>query len=336
MVKKLKIGMVTVHPHGQPWSEVLRGCEDAEITHVWDYNPGEAAKFADRYGIPNVCTSPEEMIGKIDAVMIPGGRPLPMGATDSVWAQTEPMGMQPSQHLELARPFLEAGIPTLIDKPLADTMEEANGIIAAASRGGALLMSCSAQRYDQQLLAAKEIIRCGGLGPVRAVNVVLGTGPTDLAWYVIHGIEGIATMFGTDVESVTAVTGNTSIDQGGHHLPHSTSFILKYRSGPLVSLMLLREKANREGTEKLWPLDYIPPPYLTLFYQYQIYGDLDHMNIRVVGKAYYFAMIRSFIDSVKSGNQPISNEEMLEINRLLLSLPEAVRCGQTVNPQKIR
>jgi predicted dehydrogenase len=335
MNKKLKLGMVTVHPHGQPWSEVLRGSADAEITHVWDYNFHEAVKFADRYRFPIICKTPEEMIGKVDAIIIPGGRPLPLGATDSVWSQTEPMGMQPSQHLELAQPFLEAGIPTLIDKPLAGTMEEAKGIIAAASRGGALLMSCSAQRYDQQLLAAKEIINCGGLGPVRAVNIVLGTGPTDLVWYVIHGIEGIATMFGTDVESVTAVTGNTSIDQGGHKLPYATSFILKYRSGPIVSLMLLREKAKREETEKLWPLDYIPPLYLTLYYQYQIYGDLDHMNIRVVGKAYYFAMIRSFIESVKSGNQPIPNEEMLEITRLLLSLPMAVQYGGIINPQNI-
>jgi len=335
MKKKLRFGMLTVHPHGQPWSEVLRNDDEAEITHVWDYSREEAEKFARRYGFRHVCDSPGEMLGKVDAILMPGGRPLPMGATDSVWAQNEPMGIQPSEHLTLAAPFLEAGVPTLIDKPLADSMEEARGLIAAAEKGGALLMSCSAQRYDQQLDAAKEIIACGGLGTVRGASIVLGTGPTDLLWYVIHGVEGLAALFGTDVESVSATAGSTAIDQGGHLLPHATSFVFKYRHGPLVNLLLLREKAVRDGTEKLWPLDYVPPPYLTLYYNYHIFGDLDHLEVRVVGKAYYKAKVRAFVEAVQTGVQPIPNAEMLEITRLLLALAEALKRGGPFDPREI-
>jgi predicted dehydrogenase len=336
MAKQLKLGIVTIQPHAQPWCEVLGFIGDNVITHIWDYDRTEAEKFARRYGIKNVCRNPEEMIGEIDAVLIPGGRPIPMGATDSIWAVNEPMGMRPSDHLTLSKPFLQAGIATLIDKPFADTIGEANDIIAAARKGNAILMSCSAHRYEHQLQSAKEIISCGGLGTVRGVSVILGTGPTDLKWYIIHGIEGIATLFGTDVESVTAVSGNSSIDQGGALLPYATFFILKYRNGPLVSMMLLREKAERDRSERLWPLDYTPLPYLTLYYRYSIFGDFDHLDLRIVGKAYYLEQIKAFINGVRTGSQPVSDQEMLSVTRLLLSLPEALATGKNIDPASYR
>src|SRR5688572_19175064 len=77
--------------------------------------PGESEMMPERipgfteqlrgYGIPLV-ERPEEMLGKIDAVMIES--------------------QQGSRHLERAKPFLAAGLPTFVDKPFAGNTKEAD------------------------------------------------------------------------------------------------------------------------------------------------------------------------------------------------------------------
>ena len=63
------------------------------------------------------------MLGQVDAVLMPGGRPMPEDhVEDTVWSLSEPLGRRPSDHERLSRPLLEAGLPVLIDKPLADSM----------------------------------------------------------------------------------------------------------------------------------------------------------------------------------------------------------------------
>ena len=71
-------------------------------------------------------------------------------------------------------------------------------------------MSCSAVRYDDQIIAAREIIRAGSIGPVQAVTVTLGGGPMAMPWFMIHGIEAITSIFGYDVGRV-----HTAVSAGG-------------------------------------------------------------------------------------------------------------------------
>jgi predicted dehydrogenase len=89
-----------------------------------------------------VLNSMEEVIGKVDGVMI----------SDDVTMA----------HQRRARPFLEAGIPTFIDKSLSPDPSEAAEIIALAQSRGTPLMSCSALRYAKELMEAQD--RIAGLG----------------------------------------------------------------------------------------------------------------------------------------------------------------------------
>lgn len=112
---RLRLGMITVEPHGRPWAEVLSRRSDVSMEYAWDYDADRAKAYAARYGIPRVVDRFEDMVREVDAVMIGGGRRPP--GSDGIW------GENPDDHLELARPFLESGTPTLIDKPLADRLE---------------------------------------------------------------------------------------------------------------------------------------------------------------------------------------------------------------------
>ena len=73
------------------------------------------------------------MIGQVDAVIIP---------TDRGW-----------EHVERARPFIEAGLPLFIDKPLCDREEDLRQFVAW-QREGKPLLSTSCMRYAREFAAA--------------------------------------------------------------------------------------------------------------------------------------------------------------------------------------
>src|SRR5438105_270597 len=75
------------------------GIPEAKVTHVWTDDPREASSVAIAAQIQHVIKRPEDAIGQVDAVMI---------ATDDG-----------ADHVRRARPFVEAGLPVFIDKPLA-------------------------------------------------------------------------------------------------------------------------------------------------------------------------------------------------------------------------
>ena len=76
----------------------------ANVTHIYCDERSDAESVARASLIPNVVDSPDDMIGAVDAVLV---------ATD--------IG---SEHVERARPFVEAGVPVFIDKPLCDNSAE--------------------------------------------------------------------------------------------------------------------------------------------------------------------------------------------------------------------
>src|SRR5690349_7919943 len=109
-------------------ARVVAGCPgDSQI--MPERIPGYTEKLRG-YGIELVA-SPQDLLGKIDAVMIES--------------------QQGSRHLERARPFLEAGLPTFVDKPFAETVAQAEAMIALAQKHNAPLLSCSALRFDHQV-----------------------------------------------------------------------------------------------------------------------------------------------------------------------------------------
>jgi predicted dehydrogenase len=147
------------------------------VQAIWDADPGEAHRVARLANIPEVLPEAADAIGRVDGVLI-----------------CDDMTMQ---HQKLARPFLEAGTPTFVDKPLSPDPGEAAELVALAQQAGAPLMSCSALRYARELSEAKE--RIAALGRIRCAT---GTAPNELVFYGIHALELVHTVLGPGVEWV--------------------------------------------------------------------------------------------------------------------------------------
>lgn len=103
----------------------------------------------------------------------------------------------PEQHYALAEKALKSGKPVYIDKTFADTREEAERIFALADACGAPCFSTSALRFSDTY----KTLSCTG------VNHLTVTGTNLPEIYIVHMLEQVAVVMGTDVDR-TMYTGN--------------------------------------------------------------------------------------------------------------------------------
>jgi predicted dehydrogenase len=110
-------------------------------------------------------------------------------------------------HATIALPLIRSGVHTLIEKPIAQTVAEAEELIAAARSAGVVLAVGHSERFNPAVVAARpylndprfiEVHRLGTqLGRSLDIDVVL-----DL---MIHDLDLILSFVKSDVESVEAV-----------------------------------------------------------------------------------------------------------------------------------
>ena len=96
----------------------------------------------------------------------------------------------PQTHKEIVIPLLRAGIPVLLEKPVAHTYEDAREIIEAARATGTTLLINNIHLFADAFLSLKDsvihqpihIVSCGGNhGPIRSYSSLLDYAPHDLA-----------------------------------------------------------------------------------------------------------------------------------------------------------
>ena len=83
----------------------------------------------------------------------------------------------PAFHREISLAALEAGVPVLSEKPLADTMAAARDITQKANETGVLHMVAQNYRYSAPAQTLKQLLDSGELGQVGSVTVEFFKGP---------------------------------------------------------------------------------------------------------------------------------------------------------------
>ncbi len=187
------------------------GIPGTRVTHVWTDQPDEAALVAAIAKIPHIVKNPADVIGEVDAVFI---------ATDDGF-----------DHVRRARPFIEAGLPVFVDKPLATSLEDLRTFIGW-QRGGARLLSSSGLRYAPELDPYLE-----GSGDLGALRWISST--TAKAWenYGIHALEPVCRLLGPGFTSIRLETAP------GLEVAHLT-----HRSGTQVTLPVIYDGGATFGT----------------------------------------------------------------------------------------
>lgn len=240
------------------------GIPGAEVTHVVCNDRTDAEDVAAVARISNVVDRPEDVIGHVDAVVI---------ATD-----------KGHEHVERARPFIEAGLPVFIDKPLCDNREDLTTFTGWVNRG-AKILSSSGMRY------AKEFTPYHGstheFGELRTIFTTMAK-----KWetYGIHALEGMYPILGPGFVSVRN-TG--TYERNVVHLTH--------RSGCDVVITCSADQIGGSG-------------FITLA------GTKGGTVLRSQDTFHAFkAQLVAFVDYLRTGEPPIPFAQTRELIKLVIA-----------------
>jgi predicted dehydrogenase len=180
----MRAAVVGVGHLGRHHARILASLPGISLAGVVDLNAERAAQIASQYHTRAFGSVDE--IGKLDLAVI---------------------AVPTESHAAIALPLIDSGVHTLIEKPVAQTVGEADSLIAAAKRRGVVLAVGHSERFNPAVAAARPHIKDPrfievhrlGTRPERSldIDVVL-----DL---MIHDLDLILSVVKSDVESVEAV-----------------------------------------------------------------------------------------------------------------------------------
>lgn len=185
-----------------------------KVKYVWGETDEFAKRAMERGNIPNQVKDPNEMLGKIDALIV-----------DHRHAK---------YHLKSAIPFIKEGIPTFIDKPFCYRTDEGKEFLELARQRGTPVTSFSTNAHCTAIFDMKEQVK-----EIENISQVIRTGPVDLDsiyggvfFYGVHTVQPLMYMFGEDIESVR-------INRNGSYGNAS----IKFASG-LFATLIFKSKAR--------------------------------------------------------------------------------------------
>ena len=240
-IRLAMLGMIEGNGHPYSWSAIVNGYDPdemaacpyaaipqylgrhpldtvripgARVTHVWTDDPADAPKVALASLIENIVREPEQVIGQVDAVII---------ATDDG-----------NDHVRRARPFIEAGLPVFVDKPLAINIADLRQF-AAWQREGKILLSTSGMRYAPEMRLSDA--QRAHLGELRWI-----TSFTCKTWerYGIHALEAVHPLLGPGF--LSAQTQH----QAGSDIVH-----LRHPTGAQITLAAIHDAYGSFGAVHL-------------------------------------------------------------------------------------
>src|SRR5439155_12701140 len=218
------------------------------------------------------------------------------------------------RHCDIARPFLEARVPALVEKPLARTIDEADALIAAAAKAGVALAVGHTERFNPAVAAARpmltdprfiEVHRLGAF-PDRSLDI-------DVVFdLMIHDLDVLLSLVTSEVESIEAVgvpvlTGKVDIANAR----------LRFANGCIANLTASRISRDRVRKIRFFQ----PAAYLSIDYAAQKVdvwrlekGDgpvpsIQGGEVDVVAEEPLERELADFVDAVRSDRPPLVTGE---------------------------
>ena len=237
-MKKLKLGIIGISEgNGHPfsWSAIfngynsvaMEGCgfpviprylekqtwpldqiASASVTHVWTQQLSISQLISRACYIDKIVTKPTDMIGEIDGLLL---------ARDDA-----------ENHLKLVKPFLSAGIPVYIDKPIALNLSDLDTLYSLQQYPGQIF-SCSALKYSENFKL--DIKTLDDLGKIKEIHAIT---PKSWAKYSPHIIEPVLSVLGNKLSSKKILERRCSCSQKS-----GQSLSILYENQILVRLFAL-------------------------------------------------------------------------------------------------
>jgi predicted dehydrogenase len=265
-----------------------------ELVAVANHREESAQAFAKRHGISRVTTDWEALATDPDVEAAIVSTPNALHAPQAVT-------------------LLRNGKHVLVEKPMATSVAECDGMIEAARTTGASLMVAHCWRFRDEVIELRDRVASGDLGEVvktRGYGVHAGWGPS--GWFTdpglagggalvdlgVHAIDTARFLLGDpDPDRVCAAIG-TRYAEGRYQVDDDGILLISWSNGTnsvvesgwwqprLAGLEADTEVYGTAGYARIWPPD--PPS-----------ADYEHCT-----QPMYTAQVAEFLDAISEGRQP--------------------------------
>jgi len=154
--RELRLGVIGCGGIANAHLRAITAAGGTKLIAVADVDEARAQAFVEKYGGADVHTSWEPLLAdaRVEAVLIPLPHHL---------------------HAPAAIAALDAGKHVLVEKPISNTLAEADAMLEAAERAGTVLMVGHMKRFHRPTVAIQRCIAAGQIGePVSFEAVWLG------------------------------------------------------------------------------------------------------------------------------------------------------------------
>ena len=183
-MKKLRVGVIGVGYLGKFHAEKYARMDDVELVGVVDIIPERADSVAKKFGAA-AFTDYGDLMGRVDAV--------------SVVVPT-------TLHYPISRYFLEHDVDVLIEKPMTQTLEEADALIEIADSRGPIIQVGHLERFNPAVMALSDVLEEPLFVESHRLHIFKdrGTEVDVVLDLMIHDIDIILNFVKSEVESIHA------------------------------------------------------------------------------------------------------------------------------------
>lgn len=229
---RVRVGVIGVGNMGERHCRVYSTMSRCQLVGVHDVRAAQGQRVARQYDVPYF-SQVDDLLASVDAVSLAVSTPF---------------------HFDLGMRCLKQGVHLLVEKPIAETVAQAEALMQAGEASGLVVQVGHIERFNpaytelRQVLQDMQVLAVGfrRLSPYAAsntdVDVVL-----DL---MIHDLDLAADLVGRPPESFTAAglrVGSATIDHAQAHL--------RFGSGPLVDLTASRVTEQKVRCIEVTALD---------------------------------------------------------------------------------
>ncbi len=281
-MKKLRVGVVGVGHIGKNHARLYAQLPGAEFTSIFDTDHEKAVALAQEYGA-HAASSLEEFASEIDAASI---------ATPT------------SSHFAVGHALLEQGKHLLIEKPIAETPEEATALAELAAQKQLVLQVGHVERFNPVLGALEErlthprFIEAHRLSPYPNRSTDIGV-VLDL---MIHDLEIILHLVRSPVQTIDAV--GVPVLSKGEDIANAR---LRFEDGCVANITSSRISPERMRKIRVFQED----AYLSLDYGSQtgeIYRrtatGISREEVEIEKEEPLLRQLASFVECAATGRAP--------------------------------
>ena len=150
-MKQIRCGVIGLGWFGEHHVDTLQQLPLVEVRAVCTRTESRLKEVANKYNVPKAYTDYKELLADKDIDMVT-------------------IVTHVKDHLKPTLAALAAGKHVFLEKPMADSVEECDQIIAAAAKAGTCFMVGHLARFDSVYALTKEEIAAGSLGTIISLH----------------------------------------------------------------------------------------------------------------------------------------------------------------------